>query len=395
MLHREAWPKTDIKSPEADSLFCRKFVDGILDIELQKYLHLHATSDDFDTTVSKASCRVLRRSQPSVQRRPASTTSPSSTECWRPWSVIEVAWRMSTLSRRPALLLPQATGTKRHRPAKDRRRQATRPPGVPRAVHRQPAARFGSRTRKMAEKATRATDHPAGAVGRATGLHKVTATVPGHGWIAVRQGKGFLAFSPDWRDGRHPRMVRVVRRHSREVSGCHGKGAHVLVPRPRAMQATGGPAGGHFQATQVVNRRFSNSIRRGRVAGARTQPTSSRRLLPICRRFADAMSVVTWDATPCSMGPTPCPHRHHRPWNASSAANEDVVRPATRQAFSHQRQVFQTSQQDQLRDQAGMQPIRSQTGSGARTRASGPRRPMYLHALSQIKLSLCLRSDAD
>ena len=31
MLHREAWPKTDIKSPEADSLFCRKFVDGIRD----------------------------------------------------------------------------------------------------------------------------------------------------------------------------------------------------------------------------------------------------------------------------------------------------------------------------------------------------------------------------
>ena len=34
-LHREAWPKTDIKSPEADSLLRRKFVDGIADIELQ------------------------------------------------------------------------------------------------------------------------------------------------------------------------------------------------------------------------------------------------------------------------------------------------------------------------------------------------------------------------
>jgi len=54
MLHREAWPKTDIKSPEADSLLRRKFVDGILDIELQRYLRLHAASDDFATTVSKA-----------------------------------------------------------------------------------------------------------------------------------------------------------------------------------------------------------------------------------------------------------------------------------------------------------------------------------------------------
>ena len=29
ILHREAWPKVDIKSPEADSLLRRKFVDGI------------------------------------------------------------------------------------------------------------------------------------------------------------------------------------------------------------------------------------------------------------------------------------------------------------------------------------------------------------------------------
>ena len=46
ILHREAWPKVDIKSPEADSLLRRKFVDGIADIELQKYLRLHAATDD-------------------------------------------------------------------------------------------------------------------------------------------------------------------------------------------------------------------------------------------------------------------------------------------------------------------------------------------------------------
>ena len=54
MLHREAWPKVDIKSPEADSLLRRKFVDGIQDLDLQKYLRLHAATDDFATTLSKA-----------------------------------------------------------------------------------------------------------------------------------------------------------------------------------------------------------------------------------------------------------------------------------------------------------------------------------------------------
>jgi len=54
MLHREAWPKVDIKSPEADSLLRRKFADGTQDLDLQKYLRLHAATDDFATTVSKA-----------------------------------------------------------------------------------------------------------------------------------------------------------------------------------------------------------------------------------------------------------------------------------------------------------------------------------------------------
>jgi len=36
----------DIKSPEADSLLRRKFVHGILDMELQSYLRLHAASDN-------------------------------------------------------------------------------------------------------------------------------------------------------------------------------------------------------------------------------------------------------------------------------------------------------------------------------------------------------------
>jgi len=40
--------------PEADSLLRRKFVDGIMDMELQRHLRVHAAKDDFATTVSKA-----------------------------------------------------------------------------------------------------------------------------------------------------------------------------------------------------------------------------------------------------------------------------------------------------------------------------------------------------
>jgi len=87
MFHREAWPKTDIKSPEADSLIHRKFVDGILDMEIQRHLCVHATKDDFAITVSKArqfpdASELTRTVQNlrSVPDRPVSTTSPSLTE---------------------------------------------------------------------------------------------------------------------------------------------------------------------------------------------------------------------------------------------------------------------------------------------------------------------------
>jgi len=78
MLHREAWLKTEIKSPEADSLLRRKFIDGILDIELQKYLRLQTTSDDFATTVSKARQFVDANELSRTTKKPAlRTTSPS------------------------------------------------------------------------------------------------------------------------------------------------------------------------------------------------------------------------------------------------------------------------------------------------------------------------------
>ena len=77
ILHREAWPKVDIKSPDADSLLRRKFVDGIADIELQKYLRLHAATDDFAKTVSKARQFVDANELSRTAKKPAIRSSPN------------------------------------------------------------------------------------------------------------------------------------------------------------------------------------------------------------------------------------------------------------------------------------------------------------------------------
>jgi len=53
-LFREAWPKTDIKSPDADSNLQRHFVNNLRDSALQNYLRLHARTDTFGQTVEKA-----------------------------------------------------------------------------------------------------------------------------------------------------------------------------------------------------------------------------------------------------------------------------------------------------------------------------------------------------
>jgi len=165
----------------------------------------------------------------------------------------------------------------------------------------------------MTEQATGATNHLRGAVGRATSLRRAITTIPGRGRIDVRQDKGTLASSPHRRDGRHARVAREFRRHSREVNGCQGKGAHVFVPRPRAMQTTGGRVGDSPQVIGVVNRRLSNSTHRGSDAGARAQLISSHRLPPMCRHFvpADAMFAGGQAATRLSMGPAPC-HRRRK-----------------------------------------------------------------------------------
>ena len=138
--------------------------------------------------------------------------------------MVKFVQQKSTPSRGPVHLSPPVTGTRRRRPARVRQRQATRPLEVPPAVRRQLAVRFGTRTRWMPEQAIGATSRLQGVVGRTTGLHRVTTAVPGRGRIVVRQGRKLLVLGPHRRDGRHVRVVRVLRRHGQEVSGRQVKG---------------------------------------------------------------------------------------------------------------------------------------------------------------------------
>ena len=70
-LYREAWPDSDMKSKDADSLLQRRFVGGTLDAGLQQYLRLHAHTDDFSTTVAKARQYMEAQNLAKITKKPA------------------------------------------------------------------------------------------------------------------------------------------------------------------------------------------------------------------------------------------------------------------------------------------------------------------------------------
>ena len=70
-LYRKAWPGSDMKSKDADSVLQRRFLGGILDAGLQQYLRLHARTDDFSTTVTKARQYVEAQNLAKITMKPA------------------------------------------------------------------------------------------------------------------------------------------------------------------------------------------------------------------------------------------------------------------------------------------------------------------------------------
>jgi len=111
ILYREAWPKTDIKSSDADSLLRRRFVDGVDNLELQKYLRIHAASVDFATIVSKARHFVDASKLSRMPKKPAIRGASLSVNfqaiidglkrSWRRRCTTEAVRRRSTTAKSP------------------------------------------------------------------------------------------------------------------------------------------------------------------------------------------------------------------------------------------------------------------------------------------------------
>ena len=176
-------------------------------------------------------------------------------------------------------------------------------------------------------------------------------------------------------------------------SWTQGQGGPRLRPPARATQVIGGPDGVPRQVIAEDNSQPSSSIPPDNDAGVRA-PVISSPQRPSTRHHLVAVDVMAVDnrvATLISMDQERCLLRHHQLWDASSVDREVAIPPAMRRTLSNRFQMLRASQRDRLQHLPRVPSARSQTGSGARTRASGPRRPMLLYALSQTKGGLCLR----
>ena len=142
-------------------------------------------------------------------------------------------------------------------------------------------------------------------------------------------GQGTLVLSPYRRDpdgrldGVVNGVVRAFRRHSREVNGRQGKGAHVVDPRPWATMATRNRGADRHRVIVLVSCHFSN------VDEVRVRQISNIRVLPILRLVVAVvvMFVVSQVVIRIFIVRMLYHHRRHQPWVVTCAHRENVILP--------------------------------------------------------------------
>ena len=178
-----------------------------------------------------------------------------------------------------------------------------------------------------------------------------------------------------------PHQVKVafdLRRHRRKDTGRPVKVPRVCVHRLHLTQEIGGQVGDRLLAIAIDCHQLSRRVHQHRDAGCRTLVVT----------YVDSSAVIV-----SFMDRMLCRHRHPRVCDALCVVCGDATHPATRLEFRHRLLVLRGRHPTSRRDQHPSLPISSPTGSGARPRANESRR--HLHALSQIRRSLCLCRDTD
>ena len=310
-MYREAWPKTDIGSPEADSLLRIKFIDGVLGVDLQKYLRLHAASDDFAATVSKARHFVDASEVSWVPRKPALWATspivnyPSFIDGVR--EVVESALHdRGRQAQVNAIQAPAFNAKSGSRGRKTHPRQGSPASAMLRrelpAVRHQVTAQYDSRYRGMISLDNSPMVHLVVVDGRITSRFvREVATAPGHGVIVSQKVKASRVLSPLRRAGRLARAAHIFRRRSLRISRGQGKGARAIDPRPGlTTTTTGGQDGGRRLASHSTSRCRSNSSPlRDSVDGVLDRRTNNLPVSPVRHgpSAAVAMCVATLSAT--------------------------------------------------------------------------------------------------
>ena len=281
ILFREAWPKTDVKSSDADSLLRRRFVDGVADLELQKYLRIHAASDDFASTVSKA-CHFVDASE--LSRTPKKPAIRGASPSVNFQAIIDgvkevVETALHDQGRQAEVHNCQISNPNSKSASKTKKPQA-RPPSPAASDASSVGSSRVSSSGRMVSFEDQSSDPSNGRGYGSSDRGRWTNRQSGsqgngdrHGrraTTAVPVVKGTRVRSPLPRATQIRRSVEVahvIRHRSLNVNGGQGKGAPAIVPRPRETTENGDKSGGRHPGIVTLGRPDNSSPLRVNVVG--------------------------------------------------------------------------------------------------------------------------------
>ena len=200
--------------PEADSLLRRKFVDGIMDMELQRHLRVHAAKDDFATTVSKARQFLDASELTRTVKKPAIRAASSNVNYQTLVGSFMEALERRDQGRMIEVNTAQAsnsTASTRNRNKKAPPRQGSSAPSNSSARSSSSRASSTGRTVRFQDQAdTRSSNQGYGSSARSRRQGKQSPQGNTNGplsWVDRRPpGQETPRFQPPRRDGRHARV---------------------------------------------------------------------------------------------------------------------------------------------------------------------------------------------
>jgi len=317
-------------------------------LDLQKYLRLHAATDDFATTVSKARHFMDASELARTAKKPAIRATSTSVNYQAIVDGVMEALELHNQGRMTEVNAAQVTnpGSRNKKPA------PCQGSPVPSDTSAGSRASSTGRTVRFQDQGSQSSQSSNQAYGSSSRTR----------WSGNQSPQGNSTSPRPWMDRRQQGQETPRSQPPSSGSGwtsrqggprfpppqsesqwTSGQSGPRFFPRPRVIQATGDRDGVRRQETVMVSHRSSSRTRRDSADGAEAQLISSLMVLLICRHLdaVIAMFAATHVATRISTRKLLCRPRRRQSLGAMYVASLDAIRPGIASMIDHPHPMHQ------------------------------------------------------